>query len=358
MDTLRKPGDQYTMKRSWVEISLPRIEHNLSIIRGLIPPQTEVIAVVKANGYGHGMVEVATKLWSCGVRSFGVADFREGMVLRNAVTDAEITVFGGCDPGSEDFFLSSDLTAALFDNRSLPSNLKVQLKVNTGMGRLGVDWQTVAEVVKRHQGPVTGVYSTFSSSDSNPESTQMQLERFLDCTSGLGIRRHICNSAGLQYIEAHLDAVRPGLALFGIALCEALEAVRPALCWKARILTINELPAGATVGYGRSFRTKRASRIAVLPVGYADGYRRLLSNRGKVKTSGGLAPVVGNVSMDLTTIDVTDLPDVQIEEEVILLDDDPCSELSAVNMARILETIPYEVLTTIGPRVERIYIGG
>jgi alanine racemase len=346
------------MKRSWVEISLPKLQHNLSVIRQLIPSRTEVIAVVKANAYGHGMAKIAEELWTCGVHSFGVADVREGIELRELLSEAEITVFGGCDPGSEELFVSSDLTAALFDDRVLPEDLKVQLKINTGMGRLGVPWERVGEMIKQSPGLVTGVYSTFSSSDVSPEATQQQMRRFNEATSELGIRRHISNSAGLQFSEAHLDAVRPGLALYGIALCPALVALRPVLRWKARIMTVNELPSGATIGYGRNFTTSRPSRIAVLPVGYADGYRRLLSNRGKVLTEYGLAPVVGNVSMDLTTIDVTDFEGVRTGDDVILLDDDPGSEISARQLAASLETIPYEILTLIGSRVERVYLEG
>jgi len=345
------------MKRSWVEVSLSKLQHNHSVIRQLIPSQTEIIAVVKANAYGHGMAQVASTLWGCGVRSFGVADVREGVELRRVLSDAEITVFGGCDPGSEKAFASADLTAALFDDRALPADLKVQLKIDTGMGRLGVPWAGAEKFAGEYPGLITGVYSTFSSSDQSRESTLQQLQRFNEITSKLGMRRHISNSAGLQYSEAHLDAVRPGLALYGIALCPALAALRPILRWKARIMTVNELQAGATVGYARNFTTSRPSRIAVLPVGYADGYRRLLSNRGKVLTEFGLAPVVGNVSMDLTAIDVTDLPEVRAGDDVVLLDDDPGSELSAVQLAASLETIPYEILTLIGPRVERVYLG-
>jgi alanine racemase len=344
------------MKRSWVEISLPKLQHNLSVIRQLIPSRSEVIAVVKANAYGHGMAKIAVELWECGVHSFGVADEREGVELRGLLPEAEITVFGGCDPGSEELFISSNLTAALFDDRVLPKDLKVQLKINTGMGRLGVPWERAGEVIKYCPGLVTGVYSTFSSSDISREATQQQIRRFVRATSKLGIRRHISNSAGLQYPEAHLDAVRPGLALYGIALCPALAELLPILRWKARIMTVNELPAGSTVGYGKNFTTSRPSRIAVLPVGYADGYRRLLSNRGKVLTEYGLAPVVGNVSMDLTTIDVTDLEKVRAGDEVTLLDDDPGSEISARQLAASLDTIPYEILTLIGPRVERVYV--
>ncbi len=344
------------MKRSWVEVSLTKLQHNHSVIRQLIPSQTEVIAVVKADAYGHGMAKIASRLWSCGVRSFGVADVREGVELRRVLPDVEITVFGGCDPGSEEVFVSSDLTAAVFDDRTLPTDLKVQVKIDTGMGRLGVPWERAEEMIGQYPGLITGVYSTFSSSDLSREATHKQLLRFNEITSKLGIRRHISNSAGLQYSEAHLDAVRPGLALYGIALCPALAALRPVLRWKARILTINELPAGATIGYGRNFTTNRPGRIGVLPVGYADGYRRLLSNCGRVMTASGLAPVVGNVSMDLTTIDLTDLQEVRAGDDVILLDDDPGSELSAVQLAASLGTIPYEILTLIGPRVERVYL--
>jgi alanine racemase len=190
----------------------------------------------------------------------------------------------------------------------------------------------------------------------DPEYTQLQIERFLRATSGLAVRRHVCNSAGLQFPAGHLDLVRPGLALYGISPGPAPDPLKPILSWKTRILTINDFPSGTPVGYGGSFVTRRRSRIGVLSVGYADGYNRLLSDQGNVKTSAGLAPVVGRVSMDLTTVDLTELPNVTIGQEVTVLDNDPKSTLSARSLAAQTDTIPYEVLTSIGARVDRLYL--
>lgn len=343
------------MKRSWVEVSLPALSHNLSFVRSLISPSCQIIAVVKANAYGHGVEGIARFLREEGVSSFGVADVVEALSLRAVLPDAEITVFGGCDPGDESLFTENRLTAALLDPSTYSERLKYQLKINTGMGRLGVSWEQTREVIQKSVGNITGIYSTFASAEVDLDATREQHSRFLNATRGLGIRRHLCNSAGLRLPEAHFEAVRPGLALYGVPLVPELSSLQPALTWKARISVINQLPAGHHIGYGGTFRTARTSRIGVLPVGYADGYNRRLSNQGQVLTPHGYAPIVGLVSMDLTAIDITDYPGIGVGDEVTLLDSAPGSPISALALAKQLNTIPYEILTSIGPRVVRVY---
>jgi alanine racemase len=344
------------MSRSWVEISLRRLAANVRVVTGFLQPNTGLIAVLKANAYGHGLEQVAAHLYRTGVRSFAVALPEEGATLRPAVPEADILVLSGCCEGEERLFQQYDLRAAIFDRREPPEGVKVELKIDTGMTRLGVLWTEAREVIEGWKSPLVGAYSHFASSDTDPEYTRLQLQRFLSVTSGLKCRRHIANSAGLCYPEAHLDAVRPGLALYGISACPDLNGLAPVLSWKTRILTIREVETASPVGYGGTFVTRRPSRIAVLPVGYEDGYNRLLSNVGQVRVRGKLAPIVGRISMDLTTADVTAMSEVSAGDEVTLIEADPASPLSVKAIADLIGTIPYEVLTSIGNRVQRAYL--
>jgi alanine racemase len=342
------------MRRSWVEISLSRLRHNVGIVSRLTGGRP-IIAVVKANAYGHGLSRMAQALWQCGVRDFAVAELEEAGEIRQLLPEAQILVLGGCEPGDESEFRALRLTAALFRDE-IPPGVEVEIELETGMGRLGVPEAALPQLARRLGPCLKGVFSTLACSDQDPEFTQAQIRRFEAATAGMAVRRHLANSAGLKYPSALLDAVRPGLALYGIGNGPELAGLQPILTWKARVLAVNRLPAGATVGYGATWVAARASRLAVIGVGYADGYSRALSGRGQVLTHCGYAPVVGRVSMDLTVVDVTELPCIHPGDEVTLLDQASDSPISALGLAGQLNTIPYEVLTAIGSRVSRVYI--
>ena len=284
-----------------------------------------------------------------------MADPTEALQLRKILPKAEITVFGGCQKGDNEIFRSASLTSAAFDLREISPEIRVQIKIDTGMGRLGIPWNQVETLLPKIKGRVTGVYATMASADFDPEFTRIQIDRFLKATANMRVRRHVCNSAGLSFPEGHFEAVRPGLALYGIAMVPELAKLRPVLEWKTRILALNDMDPGTTLGYGSTYRTEKNSRIAVLPIGYADGYNRLLSNRGKVEIQQEFYPIVGRVSMDLTLVDVTAGQSIQIGDEVKLISADSESPISALSLAQQLDTIPYEVLTTIGSRIERRY---
>ncbi len=342
------------MRRSWVEISLSRLEHNHAVISRLVEGRP-IIGVVKADAYGHGLEPVVSRLLKCGVRTFGVADLNEARTLRSHAADAEIIVFGGCCETDLSEFTAHRLTASLFQKDWIPPKIRVEIEIETGMGRLGIPHEHLRSVVERLNGRATGVFSTLSCADCDREFTWAQIDRFRRATEGLGLRRHLANSAALDIPAAGFDAVRPGLALYGIANSPALAELEPILRWKSTVMAINAHPTGAHIGYGASFRTSRPSRIGIIGVGYADGYRRDLSNQACVGTREGFAPVVGRVSMDLTAIDLTELPGIGPGSEVTLLDWDPKSPISAAALADLLGTIPYEILTVIGSRVERVY---
>ncbi len=343
------------MNPSWVEVSLPRLAQNLDSIRAHIPRLTRIIAVVKANAYGHGLRQVSSALHDLGIRDFAVATLEEALELRQLVSEDKILVLEGCAKGEEELFRKYDLTASVFNRQSLPQDLKVEVKIDTGLTRLGISQEEAAGFIGSLAAQVTGVYSHFADPEDDPAFTRMQLKRFLRATAGLDCPRHISASAGLRFPEAHLDAVRIGLALYGVTPCREVDYVEPVLSWKARLLTIRDVPKNRSIGYGRSFVTYQKSRIGVLAVGYADGYNRLFSNRGQVLVRGHLAPIVGRISMDLTTVDLTEIPPAQVGDEVVLLEDKAHSPISAAALAKTLGTISYEVLTRIGPRVDRFY---
>lgn len=343
------------MTRSWVEISKARLKANVKAVRQRIPQSTAIIAVLKADAYGHGISSIGRELFRLGIVDFAVGYPEEGVELRKALPEARILVLAGFSAGEEDTFVCHRLASSVFDSRPVPSEIPIEVKIDTGMTRLGVPWREAAGFIKGLSRPIAGVYSHFASSESDPDSINLQLERFLKVTRGLSCRRHIANSSALAYPRAHLDAVRVGLALYGYSLNGESHLYRPLLSWKTRLLSVRDVPAGSAVGYNGTFVTGRDSRIGILPVGYADGYSRALSNRGSVRIRGRLAPVIGRVSMDLTTVDLTGLPDARPGEEVTLLEDEPGSPINAVSLASQTSTIPYEILTSIGDRVARIY---
>ena len=344
------------MKHSWVEVSLSQLQENVAAIQDFLPSSTRIIAVVKANAYGHGLKPVSQSLVNCGIGDFAVATVDEAIALRDSVPEGSILVLQGCFEGEEEAFRQHDLTAALHDAQRFPENIKVEVKINTGMTRLGISWKEARSQIAQLQGEITGLYSHFASSDEDPDFTRLQLERFEEATGGLPYPRHISNSAGLQFPEAHLDAVRLGLLLYGIPPNPSLDRVKPILCWKTHVLALQTVAKGQSIGYGRTFVTSRDSLIGVLSVGYADGYNRLFSNRGQVRFRDRLIPVVGLVNMDLISVDLTDVPDAAVGEEVILLENTHNSPLSATAWAEALGTIPYEVLASISDRVERVYV--
>lgn len=344
------------MKRSWVEISLIRLQENIAAVKARLAPSTRIIAVVKADAYGHGIQGIADCLSSCGICDFAVATLEEGIELRRFIGDDKILVLGGCFKGEEPTFLEFNLTAALSDSVFQVTKVSVEVEIDTGMNRLGIPWKEAAKFISSCPLHISGVFSHFACSDQDLEFTRLQLSRFEQATSDFPYPRHISNSAGLQLTEAHLDAVRPGLALYGISPCTAIDYLQPVLSWKTRVVNVREVPNGQSIGYGGTFIASRDMQIGILPIGYSDGYSRQLSNLGKVRIRGQLVPVIGRVAMDLVTIDLTDLQNPKVGEEVILLEDVPDSPISASGLSETMGTIPYEILTRIGARVERLYV--
>ena len=354
---------------------------NLRQIKKKIGPNVNILSMVKADAYGHGAVAVAQTLAAAGSDAFGVATVEEGVELRQARIKAPILVFAGAYVEQIDQCLKHKLTPVLHELATLKALdrkartrrtiLDIQLEVDTGIGRIGFPsaetdlW--LPELVKLKALNLAGVLSHFADAETaNEKYTERQLKNFqqvLDRLRRAGIvhsSTHMSKSAALITVPAaHFAMVRPGLILYGMYPSPQMKKqirLKPVLSWKTRIIQLKRAPAGASVGYGRTFVTKRASRIATLPVGYADGYRRLLSNRARVLVRGKRAPVVGRVSMDLTTVDVTDIRNVEQGDEVVLLGRQDGAAISADEMAAWANTISYEIFTSIGARVPRIHI--
>ncbi len=360
-------------------IDLDAVAYNLASIRSLVSPSVAICAIVKADAYGHGAVPLSKELASLGVEAFGVATVEEGVELREAGIEQPVLVMGADYAGAmaaQEYNLIpvvySPSTARRISEAACQAKrfITIHLKLDTGMGRLGLlpdQWTTVLEDLHQNRWiRVQGLASHFSSAELDPQFTRQQLDQFeqavqqVSSLGGLPIEHlHVSNSAAiLNCPEAEYTMVRPGLLLYGLYPEKSLRpkiSVRPVMTFKTNVLYIKSVPIGRPISYGQTFRTKRNSRIATLPVGYADGYRRDFSGRGWVLVQGEKAPVVGTVTMDFTMIDVTDLPQVCEEDEVILFGVDEEASLPAEDLAEKIGAIPYELPCGVGRRVPRIY---
>ena len=361
-----------------MHIDLDALGANFNAIREKAGPERRICAVVKANAYGHGATIVSRRLQKLGCDHFGVALVEEGIELRRAGIEKPIVVLGAV-AGEEGIraALEHDIEIAIHNFELLPAAAAVRrpvrahLKVETGMGRLGVKPERLCEWCREAQRSgieLVGVYTTFSSSDAaNSDRTPRQLERFLgaiETIRGCGFdppMLHAANSgAVLNFPESLLTMLRPGLVLLGVPPAKGRLAApfKPVASLRTRVAQVDEFPEGYRFGYSGSFAAARPSRIAVLPAGYADGVNRLLDRGGEVLIGGRRAPVVGRVSMDLVTVDVTDLPPVGVGDEAVLLGSQGEEEIGAWEIAERFGTIPWEVFCWIGDRVPRLGFNG
>jgi alanine racemase len=354
---------------------------NLQQARAKIGPSVKILAMVKANAYGHGAVPVAQTLAGAGADAFGVATVEEGIELRTAGITVPILVLAGIYLDQLDQCITHRLTPIVHERDGLKrvddavknrgATVDVHVKIDTGMGRIGLapaeieHWLPELKQLKALR--IAGVFSHFSTAESVEGAyTKKQLAIFSDLTTKLrsaGIEPplfHLANSAAtITQPAAHFDMVRPGIMLYGAYPSSEMTAqiiLKPVLSWKTRIHQLKKVPAGTGISYGQTYITQRPSLIATLPLGYADGYSRLLSNRGEALVNGKRAPVAGRVCMDLTMLDVTDIGNVQPGDEVVLVGRQGDAEISAEEMAAWTNTISYEILTSIGHRVPRLHI--
>lgn len=361
-------------------VDLSALTSNLRQTRHLLSPGCDILAVVKADAYGHGSVAITKALAREGVTRFAVATIQEGAQLRDAGIQAQILVMGALPPAQLADLLGYDLTPVIYESTiaaELAARLgaranpyPVHLKVDTGMGRLGLSPDQVLPLLQSSafQGPLRleGLMTHLADADNaDPAYTKIQIERFQTVLAGLrkaGLSVpliHAANSAAiLGHPAAHFNLVRPGIMLYGYStapLSGPAATLKPVLSLRSQVAQVRSLEKGDSVSYNRSFVATRPSKIAVLPIGYADGYSRALSNRGQVLVQGRRCPVVGRVCMDMTLVDVTDLPVVRPGDEVVLIGRQGTEAILANDLAAWSGTIPYEVLCGIGPRVPRVY---
>jgi alanine racemase len=379
----------------WAEIDLNAYAHNIKELRRIAHPNARLMAVVKANGYGHGAAEVAREALKNGAEWLGVARIDEAIRLRREGLVAPILIFGYTPPDLAKQLIEFDLTPTVYsystaeilsgNAQSMGKTIGVHIKVDSGMGRLGLlpdalvpkmaptDTKDEAireiELISKLAGlDIGGIFTHFATADSADRSyAKKQLDIFLDFIDQLrraGLApplRHAANSAALiQLPESHLDMVRPGIATFGLSSFDKTIkmdiVLKPAMALKSRIIHLKNVPAGFNVSYGITYQTQQPTTIATVPVGYADGFNRLLSSRGHMLVHGKKVPIIGRVCMDLTMLDVGALGNVNLEDEVVIFGQQDNESITADELASRLNTINYEIVSTITARVPRIYI--
>jgi alanine racemase len=359
---------------TWVEVDLEAIRHNVRLLK---PESSELMAVVKANAYGHGDAAVARAALEGGATWLGVALVEEGLSLRMAGIDAPILVLSELPPGSEKIAVAHRLTPSLYTPdglERLASSMRgpvgVHVKVDTGMHRVGV-WPPhetipfVQRVVKAGL-ELEGLWTHFARSEEDELTTKEQLARFLDVVAEVKLRGHhprylhAANSgATILHPDSHLDIVRPGIAIYGLEPRPGVGSwlgLRPALAWRSRVTMVKRLKRGEEISYGHQYRLERASTIATVPVGYADGYPRAASSKAHVLIRGRRCRVAGNVTMDQIMVDCRDVK-VEAGDEVVLIGRQGKDEVTADELAAHAGTITYEVVTRIGDRVHREHVG-
>ncbi|MCI0659816.1 MAG: alanine racemase [Acidobacteria bacterium] len=367
---------------TWAETSLSALTHNYAVIKKDLRHGANLMAVVKADAYGHGAVQCARALQTIDADWFGVALVEEGIVLRRAGITRPIFCLGGFWQGQAEDAIDYDLTTAVYrlDSaeelnaraRAAGRIVPFHLKVDTGMGRLGVMFSEVAgfaQALKQFDSiKLDGVMTNFADASGRATGfTEQQIERYnevLETLQTLGFDptwRHLANSAGIHvYPHAHGNLARAGATLYGLTRDVLAPGREPYDLWpvmslRSKLVMLKRVPPGTPLGYGCTFKTDRPSVIATIPIGYADGWSRAHSNNGRVIVRGQFAPIVGRVSMDLSIVDVTDLPEIEIGETATLVGEQDGLRITAEEVAARIGTISYEIVTGISARVPRIF---
>lgn len=379
--------DSYT-QRAWAQVSLDAIASNLKSIRAITNENAKIMAVVKADAYGHGFLQVAKTLLENGADAFAVAMLDEAKQLRSRGIDVPILILGNTNRDlCEDLIdydvmptvFSYDMAKAMSDAAvKKDMDAKIHIKLDTGMSRIGflcdeksMD-DTVEEIRKISKLPnieIDGIFTHFSCADEDDdEYTNMQYTRFMDTCDKLtatGVKigkRHVCNSAALvRFPHMHLDMVRPGVILYGLHpshLTEGKIELECAMSLKARVTLVKDVEEKIGVSYGKEYITQKSTRLATVPIGYADGYSRILAGKTGVIYKGKVFPVVGRICMDQCMIDVTNADNINVDDVVTIMGEDGGACISASDLASYMGTINYEIVCLIGKRIPRIYTSG
>lgn len=385
MSSIQQKFSMHT-RPNWAEVSLSALQHNFRCLREHTSSKVTLCSVVKCDAYGHGVVRCSQSLEQAGAEWLGVTSTEEAVAVREGGVRTRVLIMTGFWRGEEETVLRHELTPAIATLEHIesleraaevlgraPKSVPVHLKIDTGMSRLGLPIVDLPDFLSRlKQSPyivLEGVFSHLASAEVlDAADAQQQIARFKQVVNtieaaGLSPRyRHLANTAAtLARPETWNNMARPGVALYGYELPfsgngeVAPLGVKPVLSWKTRIIATREIAAGTPVGYNGAWTAKRATRLGVIPVGYGDGFTRHLSSAGRVIVRGEYAPIVGNVSMDLTTIDLTDTASAQIGDEVVLIGQQGSRSILATEHARFAKTVVYEILCGLSPRVPRIY---
>ncbi len=375
---------EYKLNRAWAEISLDNIAHNIREIRKIIGKNAEIMGVVKADAYGHGVMEVAKTLLENGATRFAVSMLDEAIQLRRAGIEVPILILGYTDPIRASEIIENDVTQSVFSHELAQAlsheavrqgkKVKIHIKIDTGMSRIGFlpGYSAVKNVIEISRLPniiIEGLFTHFATADEkNREYTYTQFERFMSICCELqriGIHipvKHCANSAGIiEYPEMHLDMVRPGIILYGMYPSEEVNKtkieLKPAMTLKANVIMVKEVEKNTSISYGRIYTTNRTTKIATIPIGYADGFTRMLSNKGKVLIHGEFAPVVGRICMDQCMVDVTDIGhNVEVGDEVVLIGSQGQNNIMVEDVAQTIGMINYELVCIVGKRIPRAFV--
>jgi alanine racemase len=379
--------DRAQSAHTWIELDGAAIDNNVAVFRELTGDRAVLTAVVKADAYGHGMLQVATRALAAGAEWLGVFDAAEGLALRGAGIDAPVIVLGPTGESQLDDALAAGFritvasveAAQRLGARAGAAAARAHVKVETGTNRQGIEPQELPAVIERLGAAgvaIEGLSTHFADIEDTTDHTfaEQQLGRFEACLARaaelgceIALPHTACTAATILFDRTHFGLVRVGIGLYGLwpsretlvsanALGRNRLGLRPVMTWKTRIAQVKPLAAGSFVGYGRTYRATRGSRLAVLPVGYADGYDRRLSGAAHVLIRGLRAPVVGRVCMNMTMVDVTDVEGAAAGDEVVLLGRQGDDAVTAEDLARLVGTINYEIVTRAAPGAPRIVI--
>ncbi|OLN33091.1 alanine racemase [Desulfosporosinus metallidurans] len=366
------------LRQVWAEVNLQTLRENYFKLQAYT--QSEMMPIVKADAYGHGLIPVVKTLIACGARRFGVARLEEALEIKEVFPELTVMVIGATDLEQSDTLVREGIIPSIFQlsqaqalsDAAVKQNqtAKLHIKLDTGMNRIGFREADLAKILKISALPnlfIEGIFTHFATSDQSDLSfAREQLKRFEGLyaklkSSGLKIPiRHAANSAAiLQFPESHFELVRPGIALYGLSPSAQVGGnvgLEPVMSWKAKVSNVKSIKTGETVSYGRTFQAAYPTCVATIPVGYADGLRRALSNHGEMLIHGKRSMMIGRVCMDQTMLEVTKIKKVNVGDVVTILGKDGYEQITATEMADWLGTISYEVICGISKRVPRIYL--
>lgn len=368
-------------RNAWVEISLDAIQYNVASFKKYISNKTKLMAVVKADGYGHGSVEVAKAALKAGADYIAVAILDEALILRRAGIETPILVLGYTPPESVKKAIENEITLTVFTSEvidkiqevanRLKTKVNIHVKIDSGMHRIGIkdpeDAYALVQKIDSNFVHIEGIYTHFADADNQDGTyTNYQFNKFLEVVTYLennGVYiplKHCCNSAAtIQFPEMHLDMVRVGVSLYGLYPEEHLESfisLRPAMSLKTKPVYFKTVKEKEPISYGCTFVPQEDALIATMPIGYADGLSRLLSNKGYVTLKNKKAPIVGRICMDQSMIDVSHIPNVKTDDVITIFGDPKEGHIPIGEVAKIMNTIHYETACLIGHRVPRVYL--